>query len=78
MGRFKVEQRRITLQGREFHFVSYEGQPANAARQQAATAPTWYLMSDGKRWLVMPHEPGQEPDELDGLLISWLETHVFS
>lgn len=77
MSGYKVEQRRLTLRGREFHFVSYEGQLANPARQQPATVPTWFLMNAGKRWAVMPHQPGQEPDELDRLLTQWLEVYVF-
>lgn len=78
MGSFKLEQRRVTLRGREFHFVSYEGQQANAARHLDATLPTWYLINSGKRWPVIPHEPGQEPGELDRLLAQWLEQHVFA
>jgi hypothetical protein len=77
MSSFKLEQRRLTLRGREFHFVSYEGQLANPARHQTATAPTWFLMNAGKRWPVIPHQPGQEIGELDRLLAQWLEQHVF-
>lgn len=77
MSSFKLEQRRLTLRGREFHFVSYEGQLANAARHQPATIPTWFLMNAGKRWPVIAHQPGQETDELDRLLAQWLEQHVF-
>jgi hypothetical protein len=77
MSSFKLEQRRLTLRGREFHFVSYEGQLANAARHQPATIPTWFLMNAGKRWPVIAHQPGQEIDELDRLLAQWLEQHVF-
>lgn len=63
--------------GREFHFVSYEGRPANPKRDQPATAPAWWLMSAGTRWEVLPYRPGQAPDELDGLFKGWLEAHVF-
>lgn len=77
MSSYKPEQRRLTHRGRQFHFVSYEGQAANTARQVPATEPTWFMMSSGKRWAVMPHQPGQEGDELDRLLTQWLETHVF-
>lgn len=78
MGGFKVEQRRLVVRGRTFHFVSYEGSPGNAARQIAATAPTWFMMGEGKRWPVMPHHVGQDPLEVDGQLTSWLEQHVFA
>lgn len=78
MSRLSVEQRRITYRGREFHFVSYEGTPADTKRQRPAVAPAWFLMSAGKRWEVMPHTPAQDPDETDRLLTEWIEGHVFA
>jgi hypothetical protein len=78
LGSFKLEQRRVTHRGREFHFVSYEGQVANAARKQMATDPTWFLINAGKRWPVFAHQPAQEPDELDRQLAEWLERNVFA
>jgi len=78
MATVKTQQRHLVHRGREFHFVSYEAQLANAKRQQEAMGPSWFLMSAGKRWAVMPHQPDQEPAELDRLLASWLETHVFA
>jgi hypothetical protein len=76
-GKHIVEQRRLTYRGREFHFVSYDGQPANVKRGQVATAPAWWLMGAGTRWEVIPCRPGQSQEELDRLFTSWLETHVF-
>lgn len=78
MAGYKIEQRRLTHRGRQFHFVSYEGTPGNPARQIPPTEPTWYLMSGGKRWMVMPHHPGQEPLQLDNLFTEWLDANVFS
>jgi len=78
MTNYKIEQRRLTHRGREFHFVSYDGQPPNPARNQPGTRPAWFLMNAGKRWKVMPHRPGLEPEELDQRLIQWLEEKVFS
>lgn len=78
MSKYTVQQRRLRYRGREFHFVSYEGQPANPKREQPATEPAWYLMNAGKRWEVMPEEPGQEGEELDRLFMKWLDTHVFA
>ena len=43
-----------------------------------ATVPTWFLMSAGKRWAVMPHQRGQDEAEVDRLLTQWLEKHVFA
>jgi hypothetical protein len=79
MSSYKPEQRRLTHRGRQFHFVSYEGQPATDTRTRQAPAiePSWYMMSSGKRWQVMPHQPGQDALELDRLFAEWLETHVF-
>ena len=72
MSTHKVEQRHLRYREREFHFVSYEGQPANERRQEAAVPPMWYLMNEGKRWPVMPHVPGQDPEQLDQALLRWV------
>lgn len=77
MAKYSVEQRRLVHRGREFHFVLYEGQPANPKRELPAKEPTWWLMSAGKRWEVMPFQPDQAEPELDRLLIAWLDEHVF-
>jgi hypothetical protein len=78
MNKHKVEQRRLVFKGREFHFVSYEGQVANAARSIEATEASWYLMSAGKRWEVMPHSPDQEALEVDRRLMAWLKERMAS
>jgi hypothetical protein len=72
-----VEQRRLQYRGREFHFVSYDGQPANAKRGQVATMPAWWLMNSGTRWEVMPFHPGLDEAELDRAFTAWLDEHVF-
>ena len=77
MSSHKVEQRRISHRGREFHFVSYEAQVANERRGQPAIPAMWYLMNEGKRRPVLPHVPGQEPIELDGALLRWVGEQVF-
>jgi len=74
----KTDQRRLTHRGRQFHFVSYEGHPGNPSKLVAATGPTWFLMSAGKRWEVMPSDPALEPAQVDLLLTQWLDTHVFA
>ena len=48
MGKFTVEQRRLTHRGTAFHFVSYEGQPGNPKREQPPTQPAWFLMREGR------------------------------
>ncbi len=77
VSRYNVERRNITHRGRVFTFVSYEGQPANTAKQQPATDPAWFLVNSGYRWEVMPQQAGQDEDELDRLLTAWLDDHVF-
>jgi hypothetical protein len=77
MSGYKTDQRHLRHRGREFHFVSYEGQLADPRRGQVATPPTWFLMNGGKRWAAVPQIAGQEPDELTGVLTRWLDQHVF-
>jgi hypothetical protein len=77
MSKFTVEQRRLTHRGAVFHFVSYDGHPGNPKREQPPTGPAWFLMREGRRWEVMPHEPGQDGEELDRQFVEWLDVHVF-
>jgi hypothetical protein len=77
MSRPSVEQRRLLYRGREFHFVSYEGLPANVKRAQPATAPAWWLMGGGRRWEVMPFDPSHDEAHLDRAFIAWLDANVF-
>ncbi len=72
-----VKQRRLQYRGREFHFVSYDGKPANVKQGLPATGPAWWLMSAGTRWEVMPLHPDQDEAELDRAFTAWLETHAF-
>lgn len=78
MAKLSVEQHRLTHRGRAFHFVSYEGQPANPKRNQDAIEPAWFLMLAGKRWEVMPHVPGQDESELTQRFTEWLDEHAFA
>jgi hypothetical protein len=78
MSRTLVEQRRLQHRGREFHFVSYEGRPADAKRSQPATGPAWWLMSAGTRWEVMPFNPGGNEEELEHAFRVWLDANAFT
>ncbi|MGE0351981.1 MAG: hypothetical protein AB7I33_03180 [Gemmatimonadales bacterium] len=73
MSTFRNEQRRLVHQGREFHFVSYDGRPANDRRGEEASPPMWYLMNSGKRWPVMQRLDGQSVEEVDSALLKWVE-----
>jgi hypothetical protein len=78
MSAYRNEQRWLTHRGQRFHFVSYEGKPANVKRLELATEPAWFLMASGKRWEVMPYVQGQDETELDSQLAAWLDEHVFA
>jgi hypothetical protein len=74
---YKIEQRRLSHRGREFHFVSYDAQVANERRGEPAIPPMWYLMNEGKRRPVLPHVPGQALGELDDALLQWVDEQVY-
>jgi hypothetical protein len=76
MSSYKIEQRRLLHRGREFHFVSYEARIATERRGEAAIPPMWYLMAAGKRRPVMEQVLGQEPGDIDRLLLAWIEEHI--
>ena len=78
MSSYKVEQRRLNFRGRDFHFVSYEGRPANERRGEEASPPMWYLMGPAKRWPVMPQVAGQADEEIDRALLGWLTRQEFA
>lgn len=78
MSGYKTDQRRVLHRGREFHFVSYDGAPANTRLGQAATQPAWYLMTAGKRWAVMPQVSEQSESALVVAFQVWLDAHVFT
>lgn len=70
---YRVEQRHVHYRGRVFHFVSYDGHPANQRRGEQEMPPMWYLMGPGRRWPVMPQVIGQPEREVDQALLAWLE-----
>jgi hypothetical protein len=76
IGSYRVEQRQVNYRGRVFHFVSYDGQPANVARGEAGSAASWFLMSAGTRWEVAPQLAGEDPVETDRRLLEWLERTI--
>ncbi|HEX5633104.1 MAG TPA: hypothetical protein VFX50_07750 [Gemmatimonadales bacterium] len=77
MASYKNQQRYLMHRGREFHFVSYEGQIANVAKQIHASPPTWYLISAGKRWEVMTQDIGETEEQCERRLAAWLDENVF-
>ena len=78
MSSYKTQQHRLVHRGQSFHFVSYEGQPADEKRHQIEMPPSWYLMLAGKRWMVSPQIGEIVPAELDRQFAEWLDAHVFT
>lgn len=78
MGTFRNAQRRVTHRGKVFHFVSYEAQDGNLAKDLPAMPATWYLLSSGHRWPAIPLQEGDPDDATDALLAEWLEAQVFT
>lgn len=76
MSTFKSPQRRLVVGGRTFHFVAYEGQPANVSRKQAAEPSMWWLMVEGRRCPVGPFDPGESEESVDRSLMQWLKDNV--
>jgi hypothetical protein len=70
---YKVEQRRLTYHGRDFHFVSYDGNPEDERRGMPAMPAMWYLMGPGRRWPAVPQVPGQADEALEHALVGWLK-----
>ncbi len=77
MSAANFKQHRITLHGRDLHFVAYEGTPANDRRGESPHPPMWYLMSEGKRHPVMEQVVGQPLAALDQALRGWAEANAF-
>lgn len=75
MARTAIHQHFLRHRGRAFHFVAYQGDPAT--KDQPAGQSTWYLMSAGKRWSVMPEDTEHSEDQRDALLTAWLDENVF-
>jgi hypothetical protein len=73
---FKPEQHRLVVGGRSLHFVAYEGHPAHAGRGEDEEPAMWYMMCEGHRKRVMPHEAGQPVEELTAALIAWAEENT--
>jgi hypothetical protein len=78
MSAYKTQQVRLVHRGQSFHFVSYEGRPADPKLQQSETPATWYLMLAGKRWMVCPEAGETAPEEMNRRFGEWLDAHVFS
>ena len=77
MSTYKTDQCRLVYRGREFHFVSYAGYPADPAKAVTAAPPMWFLMAAGHRYAVMPETVGEDEATRSKRFGAWLEDHVF-
>jgi len=75
VSKFKPQQRYLTIRGREYHFVSYEGRSASRRHPQPAPA-MWYLMVEGHRCPVVPCNPALSPADLDAALAAWVSSNA--
>jgi hypothetical protein len=76
MSAFKPQQRHLTIRGRAFHFVSYEGRPTNRRRAQLPYPAMWYLMVEGRRCPVLPCDTTLSLPQLDAALSAWAEDNA--
>lgn len=76
MSAFKPQQRRITIQDRDFHFVCYEGRSANPKKGEQSTPAMWHLMVEGRRCPVLPYDECLSDQELDSALVEWAESNA--
>ncbi len=77
MSATSLTQHRISLHGRDLHFVAYEATEADSRRGELRQPAMWYLMSEGKRHPVMECIPGQPLAALDLNLREWAEANAF-
>jgi hypothetical protein len=73
VGGFKPQQHHLSIRGRDFHFVSYEGRPADLRRNLLAEPSMWYLMCAGRRWPALLCDRAQTLESVDAALRAWAE-----
>ena len=76
MSSHKPQQRHLTIRGRDFHFVSYQGSAGNPQRAQLPFPAMWYLMVEGRRCPVFPYEATRSLAEVDAALTEWAEDNA--
>lgn len=76
MSTFRLQQRRLTIGERTFHFVAYDAQPANPRKKENGSPPMWYLMVEGRRCPALPYHPDQPEPEVERALLRWAEAHA--
>jgi hypothetical protein len=72
----KPQQRRLTIRGRVYHFVSYQGSRGNPQRAQLPYPAMWYLMVEGRRCPVLPCAPELCGNSLDAALSAWVDDNA--
>jgi len=77
MNTYQTQQLHLLHRGRSFHFVSYEGHPADPKLEQSDMPPAWFLMYGGKRRMVFPQVGDTAPAVLARQFGEWLDAQVF-
>ena len=72
MSAFKPQQRHLSIRGRDFHFVSYEGGPVRRREGEPIIPAMWYLMVEGRRCAALPWDPAQSLADVDRALERWV------
>lgn len=78
MSAFKPQQRHLTIRGRIYHFVSYEGTPGNVKRQEPPQPAMWYLMVEGRRRAAFPCDSAQSLVDVDRALTRWVTANALA
>jgi hypothetical protein len=78
MSAFKPQQRHLTIRGRIYHFVSYEGTPGNVKRQELPQPAMWYLMVEGRRRAAFPCDPAHSEADIDRALTRWVTANAIA
>ena len=78
MSAFKPQQRHLAIDGRTFHFVSYEAQPPNPRRGEEGGPAMWFLMVEGRRCPALNYDPAQDLMDVDAALAVWVEANALA
>lgn len=71
MPAFKPQQCRLIIDGRAFHFVSYEAEIANPARNKEGVPEMWYLMAGSRRVPTVTCDHRLTAPETERVLTAW-------
>ena len=76
MSTYQTQQQHVVHRGRSFHFVSYEGHPADPKLELSDTPPAWFLIYAGRRWMAFPQVGDAAPAVLARQFEAWLDARA--